>query len=450
MYLLVMSSSYQVSLPPQREMSESTVVFVLCCAALQVSQAAAFSQAAAADPTCATGILDANKQNCCAKFCGKCGGTSCQTHGGAANCCSGSISRSGNSCESSAPPCAMGPPVPTPPAMNLTAFTCAMRHLALRAASAKLVPTPSGAGGASALRDVADALRLHECGDNSSPSPAPLARQPGGFTAVPADAIFVAPEGDDATGDGSALRPFATPHRARDMLRAGAPHGDKIVVLRGGTYHLGDSGGTLQLDASDSGTTWMAYPADLVPGGRGPPLLSGTRALGTLQFEPWAGHDAIVVANLSDAVAAGARFQALFFSMAPDADGSHSKDARGARRLIRARVPDADPLAVSGLCFMGGEATGEACNGYFKGAGHSGDGFKGNVSRSVNFAVPKGGLVANDSIYSNYSVSFQQPPGNYLLPYSDPSEGTAAPQQRAGAPKKVAAQKVSGGDWDSW
>ena len=114
--------------------------------------------------------------------------------------------------------------------------------------------------------------------------------------------------------------------------------------------------------------------------------------------------------------------------MAPDADGSHSKDARGARRLIRARVPDADPLAVSGLCFMGGEATGEACNGYFKGAGHSGDGFKGNVSRSVNFAVPKGGLVANDSIYSNYSVSFQQPPGNYLLPYSDPSEGTAAPQ----------------------
>ena len=38
--------------------------------------------AAGSDPKCETGIEDADKQVCCAKSCGKCGGEDCQAHPG--------------------------------------------------------------------------------------------------------------------------------------------------------------------------------------------------------------------------------------------------------------------------------------------------------------------------------------------------------------------------------
>jgi len=40
--------------------------------------------AVGSDPKCETGIEDADKQVCCAKSCGKCGGENCQAHPGEA------------------------------------------------------------------------------------------------------------------------------------------------------------------------------------------------------------------------------------------------------------------------------------------------------------------------------------------------------------------------------
>jgi hypothetical protein len=58
------------------------------------------------DPTCATGI--ASGSACCAAACGSCGGTGCGSRpGGSTDCCTGSISTSGRSCEVHPPPCMM-------------------------------------------------------------------------------------------------------------------------------------------------------------------------------------------------------------------------------------------------------------------------------------------------------------------------------------------------------
>ena len=70
---------------------------------------------------------------------------------------------------------------------------------------------------------------------------------------IPAISFFVAPDGSDSLGDGSADRPFRTPERARDAIRAlpSLPQGGVAVVFRGGEYRLAE---TFTLTPADSGT----------------------------------------------------------------------------------------------------------------------------------------------------------------------------------------------------
>ena len=52
---------------------------------------------------------------------------------------------------------------------------------------------------------------------------------------VPSTALFVAPTGSDATGDGSISKPFATLAKAQATMRLGGP---QITYIRGGFYAL--------------------------------------------------------------------------------------------------------------------------------------------------------------------------------------------------------------------
>lgn len=68
------------------------------------------------DPQCDSGILSPGTRCCCAKECGKCGGTSCQDHpGGGSNCCCGDIAKSNRTCDKTDPPCLLPADPPSPP-----------------------------------------------------------------------------------------------------------------------------------------------------------------------------------------------------------------------------------------------------------------------------------------------------------------------------------------------
>ncbi|HET8708872.1 MAG TPA: right-handed parallel beta-helix repeat-containing protein [Candidatus Saccharimonadales bacterium] len=76
--------------------------------------------------------------------------------------------------------------------------------------------------------------------------------------------IFVAPNGNDSTGDGSISKPFATLGRAQTAMRAGGP---QITYIRAGTYKtpaVTSNGVTyaLYLTKADNGQTWSYYPPD--------------------------------------------------------------------------------------------------------------------------------------------------------------------------------------------
>ena len=67
--------------------------------------------ASASDPTCKTGI-EHDTTICCAKSCGRCGGTGCENlPGGPDSCCAGQIKKNGKSCATSDPPCNTVPSV---------------------------------------------------------------------------------------------------------------------------------------------------------------------------------------------------------------------------------------------------------------------------------------------------------------------------------------------------
>ena len=66
-----------------------------------------------------------------------------------------------------------------------------------------------------------------------------------------AHTLYVAVSGDDATGDGSADRPFATIQKAKDAVRAlDKTQGDIVVKIGDGVYELSQ---TLVFDERDSG-----------------------------------------------------------------------------------------------------------------------------------------------------------------------------------------------------
>ncbi|MDP3238159.1 MAG: glycoside hydrolase family 16 protein [Myxococcales bacterium] len=62
------------------------------------------------DPDCATGVPSADGTVCCARTCGRCGGSGCSgLPGGSRNCCSGQILGSRVLCSGAAPPCVLSP-----------------------------------------------------------------------------------------------------------------------------------------------------------------------------------------------------------------------------------------------------------------------------------------------------------------------------------------------------
>ena len=93
-------------------------------------------------------------------------------------------------------------------------------------------------------------------------------------TAASGADFYVSPAGNDAN-PGTREKPFETPQRARDAIRAAKQKGDRgpfIVQLRGGTYALAE---TLAFAPEDSGTetapvVWRAAPGEraVISGGR--------------------------------------------------------------------------------------------------------------------------------------------------------------------------------------
>ena len=84
-------------------------------------------------------------------------------------------------------------------------------------------------------------------------------------------AVFVAPDGDDANGTGTAERPFATVERALAAVRGG---GCKTILLKGGRYFLKKG---VRIGAEDSGTAESPLVIAAFPGET--PVLEGGREI---------------------------------------------------------------------------------------------------------------------------------------------------------------------------
>lgn len=159
-----------------------------------------------------------------------------------------------------------------------------------------------------------------------SPSVGPLmlclAALLGCLPAPAATELYVAPDGRD-TYPGTLGRPFATIERARDALRelraAGRLDGPATISVRGGVYAPAQ---TLRLEARDSGTP--EAPVLLRAFGNERPVLTGGVAV--RGFAPAEGQ--VLRADLAARGLKGLRFRQLFL---------------GARRLVLARFPNADP-----------------------------------------------------------------------------------------------------------
>lgn len=83
------------------------------------------------------------------------------------------------------------------------------------------------------------------------------------------NAIYVATDGNDTSGDGSIGNPYATIYKARDVVRERNDDmtEDITIYFRGGTYYLNE---TIELGVEDSGTNghyieYKAYPTDEEP-----------------------------------------------------------------------------------------------------------------------------------------------------------------------------------------
>jgi len=205
------------------------------------------------------------------------------------------------------------------------AFDCGLRNLSLHFARS-IQPARSAA----ALQEVADALEGSPqfggfpAGCNLSAAvPAPggrraLSRALHSRPLPAAKSFYVSPAGSDA-GDGSVGAPFRTVARGVAAARGGG-----TVVLRAGTYFLGEPGqGAIELTPADSGLTVMAFPGEEA-------WISGARQL-NLSWSPSplrkSPSDNIFVASTSG-------LAALSVPTGLRAQG---------RRLIRARFPNTDP-----------------------------------------------------------------------------------------------------------
>ncbi|MEI7808431.1 MAG: hypothetical protein WCJ07_08090, partial [Verrucomicrobiota bacterium] len=129
-------------------------------------------------------------------------------------------------------------------------------------------------------------------------------------TAATAADFYVAPSGSDAN-PGTQAKPFATPQRARDAIRAAKQQGDRgpfSVQLASGLYLLTE---TLALTAEDSGTksapvVWRSAPGEeaVLSGGR---VINGFRESTVNGIRRW-------TAELPEVKAGALNFRQLFVS----------------------------------------------------------------------------------------------------------------------------------------
>ncbi len=84
------------------------------------------------------------------------------------------------------------------------------------------------------------------------------------------ETLYVSLDGDDTTGDGSIDQPYASIHKAQEVVRGmianGMPEGGVITFVRGGTYEVLSG---VEFTSADSGTEenpikYMAYPGEEV------------------------------------------------------------------------------------------------------------------------------------------------------------------------------------------
>jgi hypothetical protein len=123
---------------------------------------------------------------------------------------------------------------------------------------------------------------------------------------------YLSPAGSDASGDGSAARPWATVAHARDAIAPALPGmtGDVTVLLRGGLYPLND---TVTLGPRDSGrnghsVVYASYPGEAAV------LEGGVRVTG---WAPW-GAGGVWSAPLPAAAVAGGRAPPRDVYIGPD------------------------------------------------------------------------------------------------------------------------------------
>jgi hypothetical protein len=255
------------------------------------------------------------------------------------------------------------PPSPPPPPSAADELRCAVRHLAIEAAAARI---GSVFGTARVAGLVGDAVRAQECppasaghAKSSAERSSPGTRERGSrgsrssatayATAAAAAAaaarrtrggmvVHISPSGSDASGDGSESSPFFSPHRALRAIRAsrGLPPPPSptpwlpppaTVFLEGGVYHLGALGPVV-ITKDDSNTAFEAVD----PEGEVQPVLSGAVPLTPTE---WKVHNGSVLAA------------ALPPSFPPFAT-LFDESTHAGRRLIRARHPNGDPELPSG------------------------------------------------------------------------------------------------------
>uniref|UniRef100_A0A7S4ESR3 Right handed beta helix domain-containing protein n=1 Tax=Chrysotila carterae TaxID=13221 RepID=A0A7S4ESR3_CHRCT len=303
---------------------------------------------------------------------------------------------------------------------------CAVRWLAFRVSSA-LLPRH--------LQNedvIADALRLQECnltaGFVKDSFHASTPKYDGGAghavdARPPAAAgivLWVSPQGSDANGDGSEVRPFKSVHAARDKLRTlrtqrglEAPRLPATINIGGGRYDFGQLG-TLYLTELDGYTRYVASGAETSQ----PPVWSGGVALPNLQWRTHRGR--VLVANLpSDAPA---NFDSLF---------DLSDEARG-RRLTRARVPNADAESTSGLCVVNPAVKQEyGCSAYLRAARAVSRRFSTFINETVIKASNRGGRVPGDDLFSMYAAAMQLPPKDLLADGFKPAVCTGGSIRRS-------------------
>ena len=143
-------------------------------------------------------------------------------------------------------------------------FDCGARQLALQFATSLL---PSGSG---SIEEVADALRLQECG--KLPRLPQLPQHQQRSTPKPTEIeVYVSPTGKDSN-DGSISAPLPSLQGARDrirQIRLGTIEQNATVVLRAGIYHLHKP---LTLSPEDSFVHYTAMAGEEVVVSGGLPL----------------------------------------------------------------------------------------------------------------------------------------------------------------------------------